>query len=345
MTTLSPQKRKNTEVIEASGQRRRFDWLSLLRSFGTLIGFAVVVAFFSWQRPTTFMTVGNWLNITQQISILGVVAFTMTVVMVVGDYDLSVGTLTSLVSMVVGILFQQEQPLTVIIASALLVGVLGGLLNGILVSYIGITPFVATLGTLTIFGGLAQYISNGTTIFGRVIREEFVDFGRNGIPLLSIDGQQIDLPNLTFVALIVLTVVWFVLEQTVFGRRLYAIGGNAEASRLGGVRVRLLRLLAFVVSGAGAGVAAIMLTSRLASANPKQGDGLMLNAIAAVFLGMTMSEEGEPHVLGTLVGVLLLGVLVNGMTQVGVDSYVQQILTGGIIILSVTLSSLSRRRR
>jgi ribose transport system permease protein len=344
MTTTTTEKRKNNEVL-SSPYQRRIDWLSLLRRFGTLIGFVLVVAFFSWQRPTTFMTVGNWLNITQQISILGVVAFTMTVVMVVGDFDLSVGAMTSLVSMVIGILFQQEHPLTTIIPAALLVGVLGGLVNGVLVSYVGITPFVATLGTLTIFGGLAQYISDGTTIFGRVIVQEFVDFGRGGLPLLNINGQQVNLPNLTFIALIVLAVVWFVLEQTVFGRRLYSIGGNPEASRLGGIRVRLLRLLAFVISGTGAAIAAIMLTSRLASANPKQGDGLMLDAIAAVFLGMTMSEEGEPHVLGTLVGVLLLGVLVNGMTQIGVDSYVQQILNGGIIILSVTVSSLSRRRR
>jgi ribose transport system permease protein len=232
-----------------------------------------------------------------------------------------------------------------IIPAALLAGLLGGLVNGVLVSYIGITPFVATLGTLTIFGGMAQYISDGKTIFGRVIVQEFVDFGRGGVPLLTIGEQQVNLPNLTFIALIVLAVIWFILEQTVFGRRLYSIGGNAEASRLGGVRVRLLRLFAFVLSGGGAAIAGIMLTSRLASANPKQGDGLMLDAIAAVFLGMTMSEEGEPHVLGTLVGVLLLGVLVNGMTQIGVDSYIQQILNGAIIILSVTVSSLSRRRR
>jgi len=106
--------------------------------------------------------------------------------------------------------------------------------------------------------------------------------------------------------------------------------------------VRSLRLLAFVISGLGAAIAGLMLFSRLASANPTQGDGLMLRAIASVFLGMTMSEEGEPHVLGTLLGVLILGVLANGLTQLQIDTYVQQILTGGIIILAVTLSSLSR---
>ena len=111
------------------------------------------------------------------------------------------------------------------------------------------------------------------------------------------------------------------------------------------MRVRWLRLLAFVITGFGAALAGAMLTGQLATANPTLGDGLMLNAIAAVFLGMTMSQEGEPHVLGTLVGVLLIGVLANGFTQLGVDTYIQRILTGAIIIASVTLSSISRRNR
>lgn len=318
--------------------RRAFSAARWLRTFGTLLGFLLIVGIFWQQRPTTFMTVNNWLNITQQVSILGVVAFTMTVVMVVGDFDLSVGAMASLVGIVAGILFQNEQTITVAVLAALAVGAVGGIINGFLVSYVGISAFVTTLGTLTIFSGLALYISGGTTIFGRVIPEAFGDFGRQGVTI-----GTLTIPNLTLLALLVLFIIWFILEQTIFGRRLYAIGGNHEAARLAGVRVRFLRLLAFVVSGLGAAAAGLMLASRLASANPKQGDGLMLNAIAAVFLGMTMSEEGEPHVLGTLVGVLILGVLANGLTQLNIDSYIQQILTGGIIILAVTLSSLSRR--
>lgn len=327
-----------TVGVRPARKRRAFSVARWLRTFGTLIGFLIIVAIFWQQRPTTFMTVTNWLNITQQVSILGVVAFTMTVVMVVGDFDLSVGTMASLVGIIAGTLFQNEQPVAVAVVAGLLAGALGGLINGFLVSYVGISAFVTTLGTMTIFGGLALYISGGTTIFGRVIPEAFGNFGREGLVLGSIT-----IPNLTLLALAVLVLTWFILEQTVFGRRLYAIGGNREASRLAGVRVRFLRLLAFVVSGLGAAAAGLMLASRLASANPKQGDGLMLNAIAAVFLGMTMSEDGEPHVLGTLVGVLILGVLANGLTQLNIDSYIQQILTGGIIILAVTLSSLSRR--
>jgi ribose transport system permease protein len=324
---------------------RQITWAQILRRFGTLIGFLLIVAFFTWQKPDTFLTVRNWINITRQMSILGVVSFTMTIVMVLGDFDLSVGTMASLAGTITGTLLQNEQSLGVALALALTAGIAGGAVNGLLVSYIGISPFVATLGTLTIFNGLALYISDGRTIFGRAIADPFNDFGTGGIHLDTIDGQEIMLPNLTIIALVALIIVWGLLAQTVYGRRLYAIGGNMEASRLAGVRVRLLRLSAFIISGLGAAVAGLMLVSRLESANPTQGDGLMLNAIAAVFLGMTMSEEGEPNALGTLVGVLILGVLANGLTQLQINTYVQQFLTGAIIIFAVTLSSLSKRGR
>jgi ribose transport system permease protein len=322
---------------------RHIRWSRLFRQFGTLFGFLVIVAFFSWQKPDTFMNVRNWINITQQVSILGVVAATMTIVMVLNDFDLSVGTMASMVGIVAGTLLRDGHALALALGLGLLVGAAGGLLNGVLVSYIRISPFVATLGTLTMFNGVALYVSGGTTIFGRAIPTVLSDFGRDGIYLGVVDGQNISLPNLTIIMFVVLVLVWILLEQTVFGRRLYAIGGNMEAARLGGVRVRMLRLMAFVISGLGAAIAGLMLVSRLASANPTQGDGLMLRAIAAVFLGMTMSEEGEPHVLATMLGVLILGVLANGLTQMQIDTYIQQILTGGIIVLAVTLSSLSRR--
>ena len=142
---------------------------------------------------------------------------------------------------------------------------------------------------------------------------------------------------------LVLLIVWVLLEHTSYGRRLYAIGGNIEAAHLAGVRVRQLRLSAFAVTGFGAAVAGLMYASRVASANPTQGAGLMLDAIAAVFLGMTMGKEGEPRVLATLVGVLILGILDNGLTQMQVDSYVREMLVGSIVIAAVATSSLGRR--
>jgi len=313
---------------------------SALKTYGTLIGFLVVVAFFWVNIPDTFMTVKNWLNISQQVSMLAVVAFTMTIVMVMGDFDLSVGSMASLSGIVAALAFRDGHAVWVGVAVALAVGLVGGLLNGALVAYVGILPFVATLGTLTVYSGLAFLVSGGKTIFGRDIPAAFSGFARSGLPIT----ENITLPTLTLMALAVLAVVWFVLEQTTFGRRLYAIGGNMEAARLAGIRVRRLRFLAFGLTGLGASVAGLMYASRVASANPTQGSGLMLDAIAAVFLGMTMSEEGEPHVLATLIGVLILGVLGNGLTQMSIDSYVREVLIGSIIVLAVASSSIGKTK-
>jgi ribose transport system permease protein len=312
---------------------------------GTLIGFAVILIFFWVSLPETFMTARNLVNVTQQVSMLTVVAAAMTIVMVMGDFDLSVGSMASLAGVVAATLFVAHYPVPVAVAVALIVGLAGGILNGILVSLVGILPFIATLATLTIFSGAAFLVSGGKTIFGRDIPETFSNFAREGLPLGEIGGQLLRLPYLTIVAVVVVVLVYVLLEQTTFGRRLYAIGGNSEAARLGGVRVRTHRLIAFALTGFGAATAGLMYASRVASANPTQGSGLMLNAIAAVFLGMTMSAQGEPRVLATLVGVVMLGVLDNGLTQLSVDSYVRDVLVGAIILAAVASSSFWKRWR
>jgi ribose transport system permease protein len=313
----------------------------LLRRYGTLIGFAAVIAFFWLRLPDTFLTARNLLNITQQMSMLAVVSSTMTVVMAMGDFDLSVGSIASLAGTVAALVFVAGGSPWIAVPVALAVGLAAGCLNGFLVAYVGILPFIATLGALTIFSGLAFWLSGGKTIFGSAIPASFGGFARGGLSLGSIG---IAIPNLTLVALAALLAVWVFLEQTVHGRRLYAIGGNAEAAHLAGVRIRPLRLAAFGLSGLGAASAGLMLASRVASANPTQGAGLMLDAIAAVFLGMTMSDEGQPRVIFTLLGVLMLGVLGNGLTQMNVDSYVREMITGSIIIVAVAASSLGRAR-
>ncbi|MEM7694140.1 MAG: ABC transporter permease [Pseudomonadota bacterium] len=315
-----------------------------LRQSGTLIGLVLIVAFFALNLPDTFLTARNLLNISQQIAMLAVIAFSMTVVMVMGDFDLSVGSMASLAGIVAASLFAAGYPVPVGLLAGLLMGLCGGLLNGALVAVIGILPFVATLGTLTVFSGLAFFISDGRTIFGRDIPAEFSGLARSGIPLDAVGLMGLKVPSLTIAALVVLALIFVTLEHTTYGRRLYAIGGNIEAARLAGVRVRLLRLSAFAVTGVGAAVAGLMLASRVASANPTQGAGLMLDAIAAVFLGMTMGRMGEPRVLATLVGVLILGVLDNGLTQMKVDSYIREMLIGAIVIAAVATSSLGRRR-
>jgi ribose transport system permease protein len=316
---------------------------SLIRRFGGVFGMLAVVVFFAISLPDTFLTARNLLNISQQISMLAVVAVTMTVVMVMGDFDLSVGAMASLSGVVAATLFAAGWSIPTALAAALLVGALGGLFNGLMVSIVGILPFVATLATLTLFSGLAFLISDGRTIFGRDIPDAFGDFARAGPVVGTFDERALVFPNLTLVALFIAFVVWVVLEQTSYGRRLYAIGGNTEAARLAGVPVSSLRLSAFLFTGVGAALAGLMYASRVASANPTQGDGLMLTAIAAVFLGMTVTRDGQPRVLATLAGVAILGVLDNGLTQMRVDSYVREVLVGAIILLAVGFSAVSRR--
>ncbi|OAN78407.1 dolichyl-phosphate beta-glucosyltransferase [Jannaschia sp. EhC01] len=316
-----------------------------LRQSGTLAGFVAIIVFFAWNLPETFLTPRNLINITQQLSMLAVVAATMTIVMVMNDFDLSVGSMASLSGIVAAMLFAADYPIWVGLLAAVGVGLLGGLFNGVLVSLIGILPFVATLGTLTVFSGAAFLISDGRTIFGRDIPSAFSGFARGGVPLDAMGLEGITLPFLTLTAAGVIAICWFTLEHTTFGRRLYAIGGNAEAAHLAGLKVKRLRLIAFGLTGLGAAIAGLMFAARVASANPTLGSGLMLDAIAAVFLGMTMSRRGEPRVLYTLVGVLMLGILDNGLTQMQVDSYVREILVGLIVIAAVAVASLSKARR
>ena len=254
--------------------------LSFLKKYGTLFGFLSIVAFFSIQLPTTFLTAQNIINISQQISMLAVVAFAMTIVMVMNDFDLSVGSMASLSGVIAAVLFTMDYPVWLAVSIALFTGVIGGIFNGILVAVIGILPFVATLGTLTMFSGLAFVVSGGKTIFGRDIPEEFSAFARSSIELNIL---SIKLPYLSMLSILILFLVWFVLEQTVAGRHLYAIGGNREAAYLAGIRVKILKVYAFALTGFGAAIAGLMYASRVASANPTQGSGLMLDAIAAVF--------------------------------------------------------------
>ena len=319
--------------------------LKSLQTYGTLVCFLCLLGFFWWMLPETFLTGRNLLNITQQMSMLAVVAFSMTVVMAMGDFDLSVGSMATLSGIVAAVTFRETGSVALGVSTAIAVGLIGGAFNGFLVSFIGILPFVATLGTLTIFSGLAFLLSEGKTIFGGDIPSSFSGFAKGGMPLWSNGEQVLLLPNLTIVAAITLVLIWIVLQKLVFGRHIYAMGGSAEAARLAGVNVKRTRVAAFAITGMGAAIAGLMYAARVASANPTQGSGLMLDAIAAVFLGMTISRHSEPRVINTLVGVSIIGVLSNGLTQLSVDSYVRDILVGTIIIAAVAVGSFEKLRR
>lgn len=305
-----------------------------LRTYGTFFGFIMMVAVFAFLRPSVFLSLTNLRNITEQVAILAIVAGGMTIVMAAGDFDLSVGTLASLSGVVVADLLIKGMDVGASLAIAVGVGAVAGAFNGMLVAYAGLSAFVATLATMTAYRGLSLWYTGGSTLFSG-INEAFRPIGQ---------GATGPIPNAVLIMVGVLVIAWFLLEQTTLGRRLYAIGGNPEAAFLAGINVRLLRLIAFVCSGMGAALAGIVLTSRLFSAHPTAGEPFMLNSIAAVFLGMTMFREGEAHVPGALFGVLMLGVLSNGLNILQVNSYLQIVLTGVIIILAVLVSGLARRQ-
>lgn len=305
-----------------------------LASLGTLLGLVGLIALFGLLKPQIFLTPLNFSNILEQVAVLAIVASVQTVVMVVGDFDLSVGALASLVGVLVAqLLVGGMHPVTAILLG-LGAGLVAGAINGFLVAYLGLSAFIATLATMTSFTGLALLLSNGTTVFG--LPESFIWLGQ---------GRIGPVPVPVVIAIVVMLLVWFLLSKSVLGRTWYAIGGNAEAAKLSGVNTKWVRFTAFLISGGGAALAGIILTARLASGHPSAGDPLMLSSIAAVFLGITLSRTGSPTIGGTAVGLGIVGVLSNGLNLLQVNSYVQQVLTGIIILLAVSLSRLSRKRR
>ncbi|GAB3129235.1 ABC transporter permease [Glaciibacter psychrotolerans] len=305
-----------------------------MASLGTLIGLIGLIVLFGLLKPAIFLTPLNFSNILEQVAVLALVAAVQTVVMVVGDFDLSVGALASLVGVLVAQLLVAGVDPVQAIAVGLTAGLLAGAINGFLVAYVGLSAFIATLATMTSFTGLALLLSNGTTVFG--LPESFIWLGQ---------GRLGPVPVPIVIAVVVMLLVWFLLSRTVLGRTWYAIGGNAEAARLSGVNTRLVRFSAFLIAGLGAALAGVILTARLASGHPSAADPMMLSSIAAVFLGVTLSRTGSPTIGGTAVGLGIVGVLSNGLNLLHVNSYLQQVLTGVIIVLAVSLSRLSRNRR
>lgn len=322
-----------TETTTATTPRRAA-LPARLASYGTLIGLVGLIVLFAAMKPQVFFTPLNFTNILEQVAILAMIAAVQTVVMVVGDFDLSVGSLASLVGVITAQLLVGGMHPAVAVLIGLGAGVIAGAVNGFLVAYLGLSAFIATLATMTSFSGLALLLSSGTTVFG--LPDAFVWLGQGRLGMIPVP---------VVIAVVVALIVWFVLSKTVIGRSWYAVGGNAEAARLSGVKTRAVRFSAFLVSGFGAALAGIILTARLASAHPSAADPFMLSSIAAVFLGITLSRAGQPTIGGTVVGLGIVGVLSNGLNIMQVNSYVQQILTGLIIVLAVSLSRLSRKRR
>jgi len=303
------------------------------RQFGTLIGLAVLCAIL-WILTPYFLTVSNLLNVAEQTSINAIVAVGMTFVILSGGIDLSVGSIVALSGVVLGVSLKSDQPMLVALLVAALVGLACGLCNGVLVSWGGLPPFIVTLGTMSIARGAALLYTEGRPVSGFDAGFRALATGRAGF-----------IPAPVIVMLLVYLAAHFVLTRTTFGRYVYAIGGNEEATRLSGVAIRFHKTMIYGVSGLMSAVAAIILTARLNSAQPIAGMMYELDAIAATVIGGTSLMGGEGSLGGTLVGALIMGVLRNGLNLLGVSSFLQQIVIGGVIVVAVLLDTILKRRK
>ena len=293
------------------------------RQFGTLFGL-IALSIVLWILTPHFMTVSNLLNVAQQTAIVAIIAAGMTFVIITAGIDLSVGSVLAFSGVVMATLLLGGLPLGLALLAGVGTGLLCGLLNGLLISVGRLPPFIATLGMMSVARGAALVFTEGRPVSG------FSDSFRQ----IAV-GEVLRIPAPVVIMLVVYLIAHFVLTRTKLGRYTYAIGGNEEAAILSGVNVRLYRTLVYGLCGGLSGLAAIILTARLNSAQPIAGIMYELDAIAAVVIGGTSLIGGEGTVFGTLIGALIMGVLRNGLTLLGVSSFVQQIVIGSVIIVAV----------
>lgn len=308
--------------------RRRFDGGDFLERYGVILALLAIIVLFSILRPETFPTSSNVRNVLNQTAVLIVLSSGLTIALVLGDFDLSIGNIASLAGVLAGVLMVTKGwsiglAIVVILAS----GALIGLANGLLVTKVRINAFIATLGMGSIVTGLSRGANEGALV--NSLPSEFLDL---------VSGDVGPVPKIVVLAAVVAVVCWYLLEKTVAGRQMYAIGENQEAARLAGVPVNRLRILGFVISGLLASLAGLMLTARSGASAPDAAVGLLLPAYAAAFLGASTLKPGEFHIGGTVIGVLLSSVTVTGLTMVNVAFWISYIVQGGILLLAVGLA-------
>lgn len=315
--------------MENSGKRT-----NLLRKYGILLMLIALIVFFSFGSEH-FMSVSNMMNVLRQSAVTGICAVGLTFVMLTGGIDLSIGAVIGMASVVASIsMATLNLPPVVAILLALIVGSAIGALNGILVTYIKIPPLIATLGTMTSFRGLCYILTGGLPVYG------FPDsFGMIG------KGYLFIIPVPAIIMVVVLVIGWYILNKTRYGRYLYAIGGNEEAARLSGINVNKNMVLTYVYCGLLAAIAGVVELSRLSSGQPNAGDGFEMTVITSVVLGGISVSGGEGKFMGVVIGVFIMGVLVNGLVMMNIYEFYQQLIRGIVLLLAVSIDQISKMRR
>lgn len=300
---------------------------SLFQKIAPFIGLILIIIIITAINPS-FLSMSNILNVLRQVSINALIAFGMTFVILTGGIDLSVGSILALTGAVTaGMMASGIDPILAMLLGLFLGAVLGAI-NGVIIAKGKVAPFIATLATMTIYRGLTLVYTEGRPISGLGDSMSFQMLGK---------GYFLGVPIPVVTMLVSFGILYFILKKTTFGRRVYAVGGNEEASVLSGINADRIKIYVYSLVGALAALASLILTSRLNSAQPTAGQMFELDAIAAVVLGGTSLTGGRGWIVGTLIGALIIGVLNNGLNLIGVSSFFQQVVKGAVILLAVLL--------
>lgn len=322
--------------VERTSPFRRVVQAVGVQNISLLFAIVLVVLIIGLQNPL-FFTVSNLKVIGTAISIVGLLAVVQTIVIILGALDISVGSIAGLASVTSAMIFTSTASAAIGVLGAIAIGVACGLVNGCIIVFGRVNPVIATLATLAAFKGIAQLISDGRAQGYTGADPFFVFLAR---------GAIIGIPVLIWVLVIIAVVAHVVLRYTSIGRNIYAVGGNNIASRLGGININRYIIGVYMVTGAVAAIAGILITARTGSGQPVSGsEGLELQAITAAALGGAALKGGKGAIAGTILAVILLGVLSNGMTLLGVNTFWQNVAQGALLVMAVIIQQLRAGER
>lgn len=306
--------------------------ITIVRKNGIYLGFLMIFILFSLLSPY-FFDVNNIKNILVQSSIISIIAIGMTMVIITGGIELSVGSVVALSSMFSAICITSfSLPVGVSVLLGILVGALCGMVNGAVISYGNVPAFITTLGMMGFARGLALYSTSGRPIAQLPMSYEALA-----------SSSLLGIPVFIYYSVIAYGLAWVYLNLTKGGRYIYAIGGNADSARLSGIHVRFHQTIAYLICGVTSGLGGVLLTARLNYATPTAGAGFEMDAIAAAVIGGTSLAGGQGKIFGTLLGAILIGMLKNGLTLLNVSSYLQQMIIGVVIVLAVFFDRIKKR--
>lgn len=300
-------------------------------TYGILIFLVVLFIALSLSSPY-FLTIDNLTKVLRQVAVVGIITVSMTMVILTGGIDLSVGSTLSLTSVILAKLMVSGVSVPIAILITLLSGTVLGLFNGFLINKINISPLISTLGTMTIYSGITYIMTKGTGIFG--FPKSFSWIGQ---------GYILKVPVPIIILILVYVFGFFILNNTRFGRYLYGIGANEKASILSGVNVVKMKYMVYMISGLLSSLASVVMLSRIGSALPTTGVGLEFDVVTAVVLGGVSVNGGEGKLQGVVIGLLIIAILSNGMILLGVDSYFQTVVKGLVLLAAVGIDNISKK--